>query len=366
MNERERFINCALNKPIDRAPFFFYFGAWPDTLQKWHDDEGVENPGEACFSGKYGFDKGIIDVTWHVNLLYYPSFEYKVLDEYDNKIVYQDCGGIVCESVKGKSGIPKILKNPIKTREDWIKIRDERLDPDSPGRFSPDYKSVAESLKNCTQPIQIGAYPFGLFGTLRDMMGVEDLCINFYEEPELIHEIMDYLTDFWIEMYRKVCKDIRIDVIHIWEDMSGKSGSIISPAMVREFMLPNYKKISEFAKANDIPVMAVDTDGICDELIPIFSEGGVNLMLPFEVAAGNNIVELRKRFPKMSMMGGIDKLEVAKGREYIDKQLDLIEPLLKESGYFPALDHQIPPDISYADYDYFVTELRKRIFKHIR
>ena len=147
-------------------------------------------------------------------------------------------------------------------------FRQQCLNPDDPERFSAQYQEFIRAAKETDAVIQIGRYPFGLFGTLRDMIGVEELCYLFYDDPELIHDMMDYLTDFWLKIYEKAAQDIQIDFIHIWEDMSGKTGSLISPAMVREFMLPNYKKIRAFADRHQIPVLAVDTDGICDHLIP--------------------------------------------------------------------------------------------------
>ena len=87
------------------------------------------------------------------------------------------------------------------------------------------------------------------------------------------------------------------------------------------------------------------------------------MMLPFEVTAGCDVVALRRKYPYMSMMGGIDNMEIAKGKEAIDRELKRIEPLLFETGYFPALDHLIPPEISYADYTYFVNRLHDIIFQ---
>ena len=116
---------------------------------------------------------------------------------------------------------------------------------------------------------------------------------------------MDTLTDFLIELYKKIIKDVKADIIHIWEDISGKQGSLISPDMVREFMLPNYCKLKDFAEANGTHVMQVDTDGNCEELIPLFAEAGVNMMLPFEVTIGCDVVALQKKYPYMSMMGGV-------------------------------------------------------------
>ncbi len=194
------------------------------------------------------------------------------------------------------------------------------------------------------------------------MMGVENLLVAFYDDPELIHDMMDYLTDFWIAIYEKVCKTVKVDAIHIWEDMSGKNGSLISPQMVRDFMIPNYKKIKAFANKHNIPIFSVDTDGDCSQLIPLFIEAGVNLIFPFEVAAGNDILAYRKQYLNLCIMGGIDKQEIAKGPESIDKELLRIKPMLNQSGYIAALDHLIHPEISYSDFRYFCTKLKDEIF----
>jgi len=193
------------------------------------------------------------------------------------------------------------------------------------------------------------------------MMGVENLLFAFYDAPDLIHEIMDYLTDFWLALYRKVCVDVKVDAIHIWEDMSGKNGSLISPQMVRDFMMPNYTKIAAFASENNIPVFSLDTDGDCSQLVPLFVECGINLVLPFEVAAGCDIIKYRKKYPDLCIMGGIDKREIARGKAAIDMELDRIDSLLHSSGYWPALDHLIHPEISYNDFKYFVSSLKERI-----
>ncbi len=363
MTDKERFINCVLGREIDRTPFMYYFGLWGETVEEWRK-QGVECPEAAWCSPEFGFDKPVLDASGSVNMLFCPEFETKIIEQKDHTYIYQDFSGSIKEAVNGKSGIPKVIKNLVETREDWEKVKKERLNLDFEKRMKPGFIDAINYLKESGSPIQIGQFPCGLFGTLRDMMGVEELCVAFYDDPELIHDMMWHFTNLWIAIYEEICKYIQPDIIHIWEDMSGKSGSIISPAMVEEFMIPCYKKIHEFACRHGIEVISLDTDGICDQLIPVFAKGGVNLMLPFEVAAGNDVTELRKRFPYMAMLGGIDKMEIAKGKEEIDRQIDLIEPLLSKSGYIPAFDHLVPPDVSYENYVYFMTELKKRIYKH--
>jgi uroporphyrinogen decarboxylase len=147
----------------------------------------------------------------------------------------------------------------------------------------------------------------------------------------------------------------------MWEDMSGKNGSLISPKMVREFMMPNYKKIMAFADVQGIKIFSLDTDGDCSKLIPLFMECGINLIFPFEVAAGCDIVAYRKQYPNLGIMGGIDKQEIAKGKACIDRELKRIAEVFKHSGYIPALDHLIHPEISWEDFNYFVSRLKQMI-----
>jgi uroporphyrinogen-III decarboxylase len=356
MNNRTRIINTVLFQKTDRPPFHFYFGPWGETIERWKLEGMDESLG---WEAPFGFDPGFVHAN--VNLGYSPSFEHKIMEERADTLIIRDYLGILQEVRKTGSSIPKYIDYPVKTRSDWEQLKAERLDPHDAGRFPADWVSLARQYNEGDRVVQLGCYPYGLFGTLRDMMGVEELLVSFYDQPDLIRDMMDYLTDFWLTIYDTVCREVKVDCIHMWEDMSGCQGSLISPAMVREFMMPNYKKIKTFAEAHHIPIFSLDTDGNCSELLPLFLESGINLVFPFEVAAGSDIVAYRKQYPRLAMMGGIDKREIAKGREYIDRELERIDEIFQDNGYIPALDHLIHPEISWQDFHYFIIRLKQRI-----
>ena len=358
MNNRERIINTVTMKKTDRQPFTFYFGPWQDTLERWRS-EGL---GERDWKDGLNLDSGFKHIN--VNLGYCPGFTHEVLEERETTYLIRDRLGILQEIRKHGATIPKYIDYPVKNRADWEKLKAGRLNPDDPNRFPDNWDELAAEYNAGDHVMQMGFFPYGLFGTLRDMMGVEELSYMFYDDPELVHDMMDYLTDFWLKIYEKVCRKVKVDAIHMWEDMSGKSGSLISMDMVRAFMLPNYIKIAKFAKENDIPIFSVDTDGDCSQLTPLFIESGVNLIFPFEVAAGSDINEYRLLYPNLCIMGGIDKREIAKGKEAIDRELDRIDNMFKGPGYIAAPDHLFHPEISYDDFMYFVRALEARINKY--
>ena len=98
-------------------------------------------------------------------------------------------------------------------------------------------------------------------------------------------------------------------------------------------MLPRYKRIVNFLNDNDIDLIFVDCDGQPGPLIDLWLEAGVNGLYPNEVAAGNNPVDLRKKYGRdLRLIGGIDKRELAKGPEAIKKELLSKLPFLFNDG----------------------------------
>lgn len=359
MNDRERLINCLTFKEVDRPPYFIIFGPWHETKLRWREESGDPN---LDLNSYFKTDKGFLHAGAFEGI--FPQYETVVLEEDEKYIVFRDGRGIVARHRKGGESMPEFLEYPVKCRDDWERLKKERLNPDQPERFNVDWKRLAQRREE-GYAIQVGTYPYGVFGTPRDLMGAEELLCSFITDPELVKDMMDYLADFWIRIWERVSEHIQIDHIHIWEDMSGKQGSLISPTMIEEFMMPNYRKIKEFADSKNIPVVSVDTDGNCDELIPIMKKNGVNMMFPFEVQAGCDIEKYRELYPDFAIMGGLDKRALAKGKDEIDKELAKAERMFKYNGYVAGPDHLIPPDVSWENYKYFMESLRDIVGKKV-
>jgi uroporphyrinogen decarboxylase len=126
----------------------------------------------------------------------------------------------------------------------------------------------------------------------------------------MVHDMMDTLTTLWLGLYEQVAAQIHIHHIHIWEDMSGKQGSLISPALMEEFMMPCYDRIAAFAVRHGVEIVSVDSDGKVDEVVAVVARHGVNAFMPFEVQAGSDAEEFGRNYPKLGLMGGLDKRAV--------------------------------------------------------
>ena len=145
--------------------------------------------------------------------------------------------------------------------------------------------------------------------------------------------------------------------------MAYKTGPFISPELFRKFMLPSYIRTCEFFRKHGIEVIAVDSDGNIETLIPLFLEAGVNVVHPLEVAAGMDAAKLRKQYGKhLSFWGNIDKRALTKGRKEIEAEVfSKVPQLIEKGGYVPFVDHHVPPDIPLENYFYYL-RLLKDIF----
>jgi hypothetical protein len=201
----------------------------------------------------------------------------------------------------------------------------------------------------------------GFFGYLNMWVGTEALMYLFYDDPVLVEEMMETVLHLEMEMVRRVTRDIRLDWVWYWEDMAYKSGPMIGPKMVREFMLPRYQRLNEVIRGSGCSVLYLDCDGNVDELLPLWLEAGVNLFWPLEVAAGMDPLALRKKYGKdIILAGGLDKLELMRDKDSLRREVMGKVPYLAETGpYFPSPDHLVPIDMPFDNFCFYIDLLRE-------
>jgi uroporphyrinogen decarboxylase len=363
MTDRERFLNCALGRNVDRPPYWLFWGPWGGAWRRWQR-EGMP----AAFTG-YGdvrkhFGAEAPPAVVPVRLGPWPS-PAQTLEDTDQHRIFIDSWGIQRRDIKSNNSMSEFIAFPVKSRADWERYQAERLVVDDPRRLEGDWLDKAKAWMAAGVPIQLGSYPdVGFYGTIRWLLGDEDCLLAIYDDPGLVHDIMEHMADLYLAVFEKVlAAGVRVDVIHIWEDMCGRQGPLISPAHFEQFMAPRYRRIKAFADAHQIPLISVDTDGWPDALIDPMMNAGVNYLFPFEVAAGCDVNDFGGRYPGLCMMGGIDKRVLARDAASIDAELERLRPAIQRGRYIPDLDHLVPDDVPWPNFCYYAERLAKAIGK---
>lgn len=385
MNCKDKFLSIVNSDKVQEVPDW-EFGYWYDTIQRWYKEGlpkinppammeyiqwvfGNVNIGLDIFDDEQNYYSSDVDNFFkfdervHYAPVYtapLPKYDRVVFEENENTIVFQrEDDGKIVKTKKDGSSMPQFLQYPVKNRKDFNKII-EKFNPYDKNRFPDNFDELIERYKKRTYPLGIGGTLFsGFFSILRELMGLEASLLCFYDDPDFITEILDFFTDYYIKLYLKVVSKVSVDYVYIWEDMSYKNGPLISPELFRQFILPHYKKFTSKLKEYQVENFFVDTDGNCELLIPLFMEGGVTGLLPFEIAAGMDIEKVRAKYPNLIIMGGIDKMALSKGRSEILKELQKVDRMLNYGRYIPYTDHGVPPDVSFDNYKFYRDELKK-------
>lgn len=378
MNSREKLMNVLTFNTNGQVPEW-EFAYWFDTVERWYGEglprvkptQRISNQqflaGEAI--GKYendvhnyfGFDEWVdmVSVTYGP----YPEFEEIIYEQDEENIVYKRGDGKIVKTKKDGSSMPNFLEYPVKNEHDF-EILKERFNPDSPGRLPANYDEFVSEYKKRSYPLFMGGGNFsGFYSTVRELLGVEESLFIFYDNPDFVTRILDFFVDYLIKLYSKALQQVEIDCLFIWEDLAFKNGPLISPEIFKEFILPYYKKFINKMKELGVKHFIVDTDGNFEVLIPLFIEGGVTGFYPFEVQAGMDIEKIRSMYPKLVIFGGIDKMALSQDKNAIDREVAKVGRMLEKGGYLPYTDHMVPPGVSFENYKYFRSKLKRVIGK---
>lgn len=362
MNELERFLACMEYQPGDRRPNH-ELGAWGQTRQRWQQEapQAVAGFTWSWFVGEaaLGMDRReFIPVKFG----FIPGFETKVIETRGEYEIYRDGNGIVRKGLKTgmvggtRMSMDEFIDFPVKTPEDFPAIK-KRLVAAIPERYPADLDKKVQQWKRRQHPLILGGNcaANGFYWRAREFMGTENLSFAWYDYPKLMHEMMEFFADFIIETARPVLEKIQVDYFTLNEDMSMKSGPLLSPETFRTFIFPHLKRMVEFFRSHGTRYFWVDTDGDPTKLIPLLMDAGVDTIWPIERASNVSPQGWRKQFGRgLRLCGGVDKRILTLGPAAINKHLREFIPLIEEGGFIPTVDHTVPPDVSWDNFRHYM------------
>ncbi|MHB1151219.1 MAG: uroporphyrinogen decarboxylase family protein [Eubacteriales bacterium] len=348
--------------PVYMREFGYY------SLDKWISEGHLKDYGE--LHRLCGFDspgvESLSGLGW-CEAAFRPAFETKVLEDRGDYELVQDYAGRGVLFFKGRRNgfMPEYVSHPVSDMKSWEENCKWRLAPDA-GRLKDEEAAAAQRAETAAATGRmVSQSVIGGYMYLRSLIGPLELTYMFYDNPELIHDCMKT----WFILADAVCaahqKSLTFDELFLAEDICYNVSSLISPDMMREFLFPYYKQLITNIKSRQADnrhlFIQIDTDGFADCTIDVYREIGMDVMSPFEVAAGCDVVRTGAKYPDLVMSGGIDKRVLAQGRDAIDRMIDRIMPAMRRrGGYVPTCDHGVPEEVPFEDYIYF----RQRLLEY--
>lgn len=342
-------------QPLIKREFGYY------SLEAWRE-QGM--PQDVPLERLFDYDPAGI---YHLGQLgwceaaFQPIFEDKVIEDRGDYEVVQDYAGRYVLFFKGRRNgfMPEYLDHPVKDMRSWVENVLWRLDPSSAVRYADLEERMAQAQREAGRGMIISQNLIGGYMYLRSLIGPGNLLYAFYDMPDLIHACMQAWLTLADAVVARHQEYVTLDEVYLAEDICYNAGPLISPDMMREFLFPYYQQLLGNIKARQLDptrhlYVQIDTDGYAVPVIPVYQEIGMDVMSPFEVAAGCDVVQIGREYPNLAIFGGIDKRVLAGGRAAIDHMLEYILPAMKaRGGYIPTCDHGVPAEVPYQDYVYY-------------
>lgn len=372
MTERERFRRIVAHEQPDRLPIWFQ-GPRASTIAAWRR-QGLHEEQIANWTEFVGEERRALSIgKCYQGPL--PPFEERVISERGNLRTWVDAWGITrVDAINQPTtgfATRRYLEYPVRSLADFEAVR-ERFEPHAPERLMPRELGEVKTLDpdgrvehqgpywrdhvaelNASDRI-VSARSYGPYYMARQWVGFENLCVMLYDQPELVHEMMRYWTWFAMELLDEPLRHIHVDYMHFGEDMAFKGQAMLSPAHMREFMVPCYRRLYEFCKERGVTAVIMESDGYCGQIAGVMYPGCLDGFSPMEIAAGNDPEEFLQRWPGIFLRGGIDKRELARDRARLRAEVVERYRVAREyGGYIPCVDHAVPPDVPLRNFLYY-------------
>ncbi|MCX7804843.1 MAG: hypothetical protein N3A38_06595 [Planctomycetota bacterium] len=374
MNERERFLAVCRGEKPDYVPIFGLPGApgmSRGCMKKTHD-RLVATGMPACVGGCWANWKCEDLESWYrywgtasvITLTFAPAggqigFKETRRIEGGYEIIESESGALTRQVINNDItySMPEFIRYPVRDRASW-EFYKERM---SVRTFmsKDEFETRCRALDDRTRPLLV--HGGGSYSSVRNLMGPEGASFAFYDDPELVHEIIAWRLDQIRKTAFPLIERLRPDVVYFGEDLCYKSGMMLSPKHFEEFCAGYYREVCGLARSVGVPLRVVDTDGNAMEFTGIIERCGVNAICPYEVKAGNDLFELRRRHPEFVFFGWLEKEVANEGNEKLIRPeiMGKVPGLLETGRYFPNGDHGIQPLVTFPNLCRFMTLLHE-------
>ena len=283
----------------------------------------------------------------------------QVIEDTPEKRLYIDGYGRRMRLIKSTATIALPETFPVRTMDDWQKLKPHFLYSGS--RVNEDALRQLKRLQDEGTMIVAGI-PGG-FDLIRYLMGEVEGCVAYYDDPELIRDILGTVRDTSLRVFERVCEIVVPDQLSVHEDMAGKSGPLIGPSTVHEFIYPYYRAVWDFLSSKGTRLFNQDSDGDMTAVLDEFVRCGVNVFHPCEPTGRMDSVAIRERYGKtVAFLGGIDKHVLRKSKAEIMAEVDYrLQPKMLLGGAVMGLDHRIPNGTPFDNYLFYIRYARQKL-----
>lgn len=202
-----------------------------------------------------------------------------------------------------------------------------------------------DALKYKGQYAILGGEWCPFFHDLLDLLGMEDALIMMYEEPEVVHAVLNHIVDYYYACNKKIfdaAADV-IDIAFIGNDMGSQNGPLVSVDLFDEFFAPQLQRLNDLAHSYGLFTQMHCCGGL-QQLIPSMHSCGIDALQSLQpVNPGMDAANLKNNYSSMMIFNGcidsVNKLIYGTREECIAETRRVIEIMKPNGGYILSPSH---------------------------
>jgi uroporphyrinogen decarboxylase len=179
------------------------------------------------------------------------------------------------------------------------------------------------------------------------MRGLEQTFIDFIEQPELVHAILEKTADFQTRYFRRQLEAAggRVDLAFTADDIGGQNGLLMSLPTWERMIKPFHQRLN--ATIHEFGVKVIyHTDGAVMRAVPGLIDMGIDVLQALQFSArGMDPLELKTRYgDRLCFEGGVSvqtTLPFGSVEDVVAETRSRIRVLGKDGGYILGPSHAI-------------------------
>ena len=224
-------------------------------------------------------------------------------------------------------------------------------------RFFADIQDQLARHGDCYRVFGIG---FSLYERAWTLRGLENLMLDFIENPQFVHELIHAIADYNIIQVREALR-YDIDAVHFGDDWGQQHGLQMGYELWREFIRPELARMYGVVRAAGKSV-SIHSCGDVDELFDDLIDIGLNCFNPFQPEVMDVGALLKKYHGRLAFHGGLSTQRTLPYGSVADVRAASRQLLGwgRDGGYIFAPAHAVEGDVPLENMLAFIEEAQNQ------